>query len=88
MNQVLGVDSTYIKGDDNICADGISHLKKDDLTALTALFQKFSNLATYRHYYLTPELISTLCNTLINRLQEVPILISLRRYFEATRITT
>ena len=38
INQVLDLDSRYIKGYDNICTDTISFLVKDNLTYLSTLF--------------------------------------------------
>ena len=37
MNQVLGLDSGHIAGDENECADGISRLPKDSLTSMNTL---------------------------------------------------
>ena len=66
MNQVLRLDSRYIKEVDNTCADTILRLVKDNLIHLTVLFRNFLNLSTYRCYYPAPELISVLFNALLN----------------------
>ena len=38
MNQVLGLDSGYIRVNNNDCADAISRLDKDNLTSITKIF--------------------------------------------------
>ena len=81
MNQVLGLDSGYIRGDDNTCADAISRLVKDNLTHLTTLFQNFPNLSTYRRYHPAPELISVLFNALLNNSPEVPTQLRFKGHF-------
>jgi len=87
MNQVLGLDSGYIQGDDNKCADAISRLVKDNLTYLTSLFQNFPSLSTYRRYHPAPELISLLFNALLNNSQEVPTQLRLKGHFSVGKNT-
>ena len=74
MKQVLALG-------DNIYADIISRLLKDNLTYLTALLQRFLNLSTYCYYYLALELILVLFNALLNKYQEVQTQLRFKRYF-------
>ena len=77
VNQPLGIDSEYLPGEDNDCADHISRLKD----SLTSLFQKFPKLAHYRRYHPAPELLSIIYNALLNNSQEVPMPLRLKGHF-------
>ena len=85
MNQVLGLDSGHIAGEENDCADGISRLTKDSLTSIHTLMQKFPKLASYQRYYPNPELISLICKALMNKLGEVPMPLRLKGHFTSDR---
>ena len=81
MNQVLGLDSGYIAGDENECAHGISRLPKDSITSINTLMKKFLKLATYQRYHPNPELISLFCKALLNKLEEVLMPLKLKGHF-------
>lgn len=87
MNQVLGLESGYIAGEENECADSISRLHKDSLTSIHALMQKFPKLATYQHYHLNLELISLVCKALLNKLEEILMPLRLRGHFRTGKNT-
>ena len=38
---MLGIDSSYIKGEDNNCTDNISHIAKDNISSIFSLFQTY-----------------------------------------------
>ena len=87
MNQVLGLDSGYIAGDENECAHGISRLPKDSITSINTLMKKFLKLATYQRYHPNPELIFLVCKALLNKLEEVPMPLRLKGHFTTDRTT-
>ena len=87
VNQVAGLDSAHISGNDNDCADNISRLTKDSLKSISALFQKYPKLASYHRYHPAPELISLIYNALLNNSEEVPMPLRLKGHFSVGKNT-
>ena len=52
VNQSADLDSAHISGNNNDCADNISHLTKDSVSNILSLFQKYPKLASYHCYHL------------------------------------
>lgn len=80
-NQVVGLDSDYVEGDTNTCADSISRLTKQDFSSPFSLFQQFPELASCHRYHPPQELLSLIYDALLNKQDKVPIPLRVRGHF-------
>ena len=65
----LGINSSHISGDENIVADDISRLKKDDSNEIfdyALLKQKYPELATCWFFQPSPKLLSLIWRCLLD----------------------
>ena len=83
MNQVIGLDSDYIKDTDNRCTDHISRIRRNSLISISKLFQIYPELANYRRCHPSPEPISLIFNALLNNLKVVPMPLRTKGHFSA-----
>ena len=89
MKNDVGLNAGFIKGTDNVEADGISRThQKNETPNFARLFQEFPQLNCCERFHPSPEFFSVLCSALLSHESPVPTQVSGSGHFSPARTSS